>query len=76
MKHFSATDAKNKFGELLEEAANEPVVITRNGRDYRVILSVEEYERISQENQVRPQVKEAHRRSMERRRKVYEALAR
>ena len=75
MKHFSATDAKNKFGELLEQSAIEPVAIRKNGRAFRVVLSVEEYERLASANPVRPMIKELHRRSIERRREVYEALA-
>ena len=75
MKHFSATDAKNRFGELLEEAANGPVAIQKNGRDYRIILTVEEFEKLATSGSVRPLIKQLHRRSMERRREVYEALA-
>ena len=44
MKYFSATDAKNKFGELLEQSATEPVVIRKNGRDVAVLLSKAEFD--------------------------------
>ena len=33
MKHFTATEAKNRFGELIDEVNNSPVVIRKNGRD-------------------------------------------
>ncbi|MCB1386408.1 MAG: type II toxin-antitoxin system prevent-host-death family antitoxin [Nitratireductor sp.] len=75
MKHFTATEAKNRFGELMEQAGNEPVAIQKNGRNYRVVLAAEDYERLAKQNAVRPLVKELHKRSMERRREVYEALA-
>jgi prevent-host-death family protein len=75
MKHFSATDAKNKFGELMEVSGNEPVAIQKNGRDVRILLSSEEYERLTGTNPVRPLIMELHKRSIERRREVYEELA-
>ena len=43
MTAISATDAKNKFGEVLELARREPVRIQKNGRDVAVLLSAEEY---------------------------------
>ncbi len=39
MKTMQATDAKNRFGELLEESANGPVRIQKNGRDVAVVMS-------------------------------------
>ena len=32
MKAMSARDAKNRFGEFLDAARREPVVVTKNGR--------------------------------------------
>ena len=75
MKHFSATDAKNRFGELMEQSSNEPVTIEKNGRAFRVVLSAEEYERLTSATPVRSVIRDLHKRSMERRREVYEALA-
>ena len=37
MVEISATDAKNKFGKLLEMARKEPVRIQKNGRDVAVM---------------------------------------
>ncbi len=46
MIHMRATDAKNKFGRLLDEAQHEAVLIEKNGRDIAVVLSHTEYERL------------------------------
>lgn len=46
MASVKATDIKNKFGEYLEEAIHEPVVINKNGRDVAVLLSQREYDRL------------------------------
>ena len=75
MKHFSATEAKNRFGELMEQSGSEPIAIQKNGRTFRIILSVDEYERVAGNNPVRPHIMELHKRSIERRREVYEQLA-
>ncbi|MCO5135494.1 MAG: type II toxin-antitoxin system Phd/YefM family antitoxin [Phyllobacteriaceae bacterium] len=45
MKHFTATEAKNRFGELIDEVNNSPVVIRKNGRDVAVLLSKAEFDR-------------------------------
>jgi prevent-host-death family protein len=46
MKTFTAKDAKNQFGTLMDTAHNEPVVITKRGKEFLVILSVEKYKDI------------------------------
>lgn len=46
METFSATEAKQAFGELLDTARRAPVVIQRQGRDVAVLLSVQEFERL------------------------------
>lgn len=43
---MSASDAKNNFGELLEDARKNPVKIERNGRPVAVVISYEEFERM------------------------------
>lgn len=40
---FSAKEAKNNFGRLLDEARRVPVTIKKNGRKVAVVLSLEEY---------------------------------
>lgn len=45
-KTISATDFKNKAGQYLDEAAKEPIYITRYDRAVRVLLDIDEYERL------------------------------
>ena len=47
MKSLTASEAKNRFGMLLDLARYEPVLIEKQGRQVAVVLSVEEYERLS-----------------------------
>lgn len=42
MKVMSARDAKNRFGEFLDSARREPVVITKNDRPVGVMISIED----------------------------------
>lgn len=49
MKSMSAKDAKNAFGLLLDTARAEPVTIEKHGRAVVVVVSVEEFERLSAE---------------------------
>ena len=76
--NYSATDAKNRFGEVLEMARKEPVHIQKNGRDVAVVLSPEEYQSLQQaltRPVVNPLVVKLHEDSVRRYREVYEALA-
>jgi prevent-host-death family protein len=78
MSEMSATDAKNRFGEMLDMAQREPVRIRKNGRDVAVVLSVEEYQRLRErdaEPVVRPLVERLLARSLDRRGSLYKALA-
>ncbi|WP_291411893.1 type II toxin-antitoxin system Phd/YefM family antitoxin [Devosia sp.] len=79
MAEISATDAKNKFGQVLEMAQAGPVRIQKNGRDVAVVLSPEQYAALQAVNgtpKVRPAIEELMTRSLERRKSLYEALAR
>gem|GEM_PF-352664 len=40
---FSAKEAKNNFGRLLDEARHAPVVVEKNGRRVAVVMSVERF---------------------------------
>ena len=74
----TATNAKNRFGELLEAARTEPVHVQKNGRDVAVVLSPEEYQRLQAATptpKVRPAIEQLLSRSIERRKELYEALA-
>ena len=42
----SATEVKNRFGEYLEKARHEPVMVEKTGRKYVVMINHEEYERL------------------------------
>ena len=78
MAAITATEAKNKFGQVLEMAQAEPVRIQKNGRDVAVVLSPEQYGALvanSNAPKVRPIVETLMAKSIERRRALYEALA-
>jgi len=40
---FTASDAKNQFGRLLDAARRRPITIEKNGRPVAVVLSLEDY---------------------------------
>ena len=78
MAAMTATDAKNKFGQVLELAQAGPVHIQKNGRDVAVVLSPEQYGALvadGNQPKVRPLVETLMARSIARRRSLYEALA-
>lgn len=47
MKAMSAREAKSGFGQMIDNARAEPVLIEKHGRGVVVVVSVEEYERLS-----------------------------
>ncbi|MGA2571613.1 MAG: type II toxin-antitoxin system Phd/YefM family antitoxin [Terracidiphilus sp.] len=49
MKTVSATQAKQRFAELLDSAQRGPVRIQRHGRDFAVLVAADEYERMVQD---------------------------
>ncbi len=42
MKTVTARDAKNRFGEFIDMARREPVLVTKNDRPVGVFLSIED----------------------------------
>lgn len=50
MKTVAASDARQSFAAVIDAAAREPVVIRRQQRDVAVVLSMTEYERLTQLN--------------------------
>ena len=52
--NVTATDAKNRFGQVLEQAQRQPVVIEKAGRPHSVVLSVAQYEALLQARQRGP----------------------
>lgn len=47
MKTMSAREAKNAFGLMIDIARAEPVLVEKHGRGVVMVISVEEYERLS-----------------------------
>lgn len=45
--NVSATELKNRFGKYLDLSQTEPVVVEKTGRQVAVVLSFNEYERLS-----------------------------
>lgn len=50
MKTMSAREAKNSFGVLLDAAQAGPVQVQKHGRPVAVVMSVEEYRRLSRQD--------------------------
>ncbi len=77
MRSFSASDAKNRFGQLIDMAQAEPVRVQRQGRDVAIVLSPEEFRRMAEaaRGKVNPAVERLHADSAKRWASVYEALA-
>jgi len=48
MKEAAATEVKNKFGQILETVVSEPVTIEKKGRPVAVIVSISEYQRLTE----------------------------
>ena len=51
MKTIPATEAKNRFGEVLDQALQEPVEISKQGRPVAVMLSSKTYAQITKTTQ-------------------------
>ena len=43
MKHVSAREAKNRFGQLIDDAQREPVTIEKYGRPFAVVQSYADF---------------------------------
>ena len=46
MRTFSALEAKEHFGQLLNIAQREPITVTKRGQPAAVMMSIENYERM------------------------------
>lgn len=44
---ISATDAKNRFGQVCSDAKREPVIVEKDGRPDTVIVSFEQWEALN-----------------------------
>jgi prevent-host-death family protein len=48
MKTLSILEGKNKFSQVISDAAaGEPQIITRNGKETAVVISIDEFRRMS-----------------------------
>ena len=74
-KHVTATEAKNRFGELLETVNSEPVFIRKNGRDVAVLMSKADFEARDANAAKKALVQQLHEESITRYSEVYEELA-
>lgn len=50
MRTVTASEAKQAFASLIDAASREPVVIQRQKRDVAVVMSMDEYRRITRLN--------------------------
>lgn len=50
MQYISATDAKKTLGAVIAKAQREPIVIRKQNRDAAVIISPEDYQRLTRLN--------------------------
>jgi len=50
MRYISATDAKQRLAAVLDAAQREPVTIKRQNREVAVVLSPEDYRRLTSAN--------------------------
>jgi len=75
MKVMQASEAKNRFGELLESSATGPVVIRKNGRDVAVVVSKAEYDKRVAQVSKQELVRRYHEESIEEFSSLYEELA-
>jgi prevent-host-death family protein len=50
MRYVSATDAKQRLAAILDAAQREPVTIKRQNREIAVVLSPEDYRRLTGAN--------------------------
>jgi prevent-host-death family protein len=48
MKMFTLTDARNRHGEVFDQAMREPVLLTKQQRPTHVILSAQAYEELTE----------------------------
>jgi prevent-host-death family protein len=46
MKTITATEAKSRFGQIMDQARKEPVVVQSHGRNVAVLLDYDEYKRL------------------------------
>ena len=50
MQYITSTDARNSLSKAIDMARREPVIVQKQGRDAAVILSPEDFDRITRDN--------------------------
>jgi len=75
MKAMFASDAKNQFGRLLDDAAKGPVLIRKHGRDIAVVISPEEFKKLTNGRAIKADFQNSLERSLKNWDGVYQALA-
>ena len=48
MKTIAAKEAKNRFGQLIDDAQRQPVTVEKNGRPFVVVQSFEDFQMAQQ----------------------------
>jgi prevent-host-death family protein len=74
-KVVTATEAKNRFGELLESVATQPVFIKKNGREVAVLISKSDFDARDANAAKKALVQQMHEESINRFNDVYTELA-
>ena len=74
-KQITATEAKNRFGELLDAVSKEPVFIQKNGREVAVLMSKADYDAQNADAAKKALVQQMHEESIHRYHDVYTELA-
>ncbi|WP_319412654.1 type II toxin-antitoxin system prevent-host-death family antitoxin [uncultured Cohaesibacter sp.] len=76
MTRVSATEFKNNIGAFSDAAMNEPVIITSHQRDRLVLMSADEYRRLTgTHNGISPEVEQLMERRLEKHRNTIIELA-
>ncbi len=76
MARVTATEFKNNIGTYSDAAMSEPVIITSHQRDRLVLMSADEYRRLTDtENGVTPEVEERIKRTLATHRETIMELA-
>jgi prevent-host-death family protein len=62
MKTMAAKDAKNRFGQLIDDAQRQPVTVEKNGRPFVVVQSFDDFQMAQQHRMtsLRAAIDEAH----------------
>nr|WP_321443444.1 type II toxin-antitoxin system prevent-host-death family antitoxin [uncultured Cohaesibacter sp.] len=76
MTRVSATEFKNNIGAFSDAAMNEPVIITSHQRDRLVLMSADEYRRLTgTQNGISPEVEQLMEQRLEKHRNTIIELA-